>query len=108
MRCCRSQGRCLRGTRFTPEQLAASASAGDPRLEDSFGGDCDAWHAYQAKWFSTFTLGEVLPPVGDGNRPKRWKAARRQRGKIEAQREKAQDENADAAAAVKRLKVSDK
>ena len=92
-------------TRFTPEQLAASASAGEPRVEDSFSGDRDAWHAYQAEWFTTFTNGEVLPPVGDGNRAKRWKAARRQHGKIEAQREKA--ETADVAAAIKRFKVPD-
>jgi hypothetical protein len=94
-------------TRFTAEQLAASATAGDPRTEDSFGGDRDAWHAYQAEWFATITLGEVLPPVGDNNRAKRWKAARRQRGKIEAQRDKSQNENAGDAATRKRLRVSD-
>ena len=93
-------------TRFTAEQLAASATAGEPRTEDSFGGDRDAWHAYQAEWFATITLGDVLPPVSDNNRAKRWKAARRQRGKIEAQREKAQNENARDAAR-KRLKLSD-
>ena len=59
-------------TRFTAQQLAASASAGEPRSEESFGGDRDAWHAYQAEWFATITLGEVLPAVGDSNRPKRW------------------------------------
>ena len=47
-------------------------------------------------------LGEVLPPVGDNNRAKRWKAARRQRGKIEAQREKEANNGS-----MKRLKVSD-
>ena len=35
--------------------------------------------------------GEALPPVGDGERAKRWKAARRQRGKIEEQRAKDAD-----------------
>ena len=94
-------------TRFTEEQLAASATAGEPRAEESFGGDRDAWHTYQAEWFAIVTLGDVLPPVGDSNRAKRWKAARRQRGKIEAQREKAQNENTGDAAARKRLKVSD-
>ena len=33
----------------------------------------------------------ALPPVGDGERAKRWKAARRQRGKIEEQRTKDAD-----------------
>ena len=46
-----------------------------------------AWHAYQESFYSTL-LGEVLPPVGDGRRAGCWKKARRQRGKIEAQREK--------------------
>ena len=99
-------------TRFTPEQLAASAAAGEPRTEESFGGDRDAWHAYQLEWFTTFTLGEVLPMVGDNNRAKRWKAARRQHGKIEAQREKEQNAQNDIAAgdaaAFKRLKVPDR
>ena len=93
-------------TRFTAKQLTASASAGEPRSEESFGGDRDAWHAYQAEWFATITLGEVLPAVGDSNRPKRWKAARRQRGKIEAQRENDSDARGDAGIS-KRLKVSD-
>ena len=35
--------------------------------------------------------GEALPPVGDGERAKRWTAARRQRGKIEEQRAKDAD-----------------
>jgi len=81
-------------TRFTPEQLAAAAAAGQPRSEESFDGDTAAWHAYQDGFFSTLTLGETLPPVGDGNRAKRWKAVRRQHGKIEAQRSK---DAADAA-----------
>ena len=35
--------------------------------------------------------GEALPPAGDGERAKRWTAARRQRGKIEEQRAKDAD-----------------
>ena len=73
--------------RFTPEQFAASAAAGEPRSEQFFSGDSGAWHAYQESFYSTL-LGEVLPPVGDGRRAGCWKRARRQRGKIEAQREK--------------------
>ena len=38
--------------------------------------------------FYSTLLGEMLPPVGDGRRAGCWKRARRQRGKIEAQREK--------------------
>ena len=103
-------------TRFTAEQLTVSAAAGEPRSEDSFAGDRAAWHAYQDAFFSTVTLGETLPPVGDSDRAKRWKAARRQRGKIEEQRAKdaaatvvlaAQDGNADAGRLSKRLKVSE-
>ena len=33
--------------RFTPEQFAASAAAGEPRSEQFFSGDSGAWHAYQ-------------------------------------------------------------
>ena len=73
--------------RFTPEQFAASAAAGQPRSEQFFSGDSGAWHAHQESFYSTL-LGEVLPPVGDGRRAGCWKRARRQRGKIEAQREK--------------------
>ena len=87
--------------------MAASAAAGEPRSEESFAGDTAAWHAYREQFFSTVTLGETLPPVGDGDRAKRWKAARRQRGKIEEQR--AKENNADAEEQMcKRLKVSDK
>ena len=32
---------------FTPEELATSAAAGEPRLESDFDGDTDAYHAYQ-------------------------------------------------------------
>ena len=38
--------------------------------------------------FYSTLLGEMLPPVGDGRRAGCWKRARRQRGKIEAQRRK--------------------
>lgn len=89
-------------TRFTPEQLAASAEVGELRDEASFAGDASAWCAYQEQTFTTLTLGEMLPPVGDLNRAKRWKAARRQRGKIEEQRGKENEQMH------KRLKVSDK
>ena len=56
----------------------------------------------------------ALPPVGDGEHAKRWKAARRQRGKIEEQRAKdadglamllVTDEN-DAGQLHERLKVT--
>ena len=62
----------------------------------------------------------MLPPVGDASRAKRWKAARRQHGKVEEQRARAaantvtlkpRDGNAAAGAGCqlhKRLKVSDK
>ena len=94
-------------TRFTPAQLAASAAVGELRDEASFAGDTSAWRAYQEQMFTTLTLGEVLPPVGDPNRAKRWKAARRQRGKIEEQRGKENTEDAEEQMQ-KRLKVSDK
>ena len=78
------------GKNFSAAQFAASASAGEPRSVGAFA-DREAWHAYQDQWFATLTDGEVLPPPGnDGNRLLRWTAARRQRGKIEAQREKEQ------------------
>ena len=102
--------------RFTAEQLAASAAAGEPHTERTFAGDTRAWHAYQDSFFAAITLGQTLPPVGDSNRAKQWKAARRQRGKIEEQRAKdaeekvvlaPQDGNVDVEQRlVKRLKVS--
>ena len=72
---------------YSEAQLAASAAAGDPRLEADFP-NADAWHTYQKEWFATVTMGETLPAVGDPNRSRRWKATRRQRGKIEEQRER--------------------
>ena len=72
--------------RFTPEELEASAAAGAPRNEASFAGDATAWHSYQDAFFKTIKLGEELPPYGDACRAALWKAARRQRGKIEEQR----------------------
>ena len=71
---------------FTAAQLGASTAAGDARSQASFSSDTDAWHAYQDEWFATVMMGEKLPALGDVNRLKRWKAARRQRGKIEEQR----------------------
>ena len=44
--------------------------------------------------------GEALPPVGDGERAKRWKAARWRRGKIEEQRAKDADGLASGATLV--------
>ena len=38
-----------RDCRFTPEELARSAAAGEPRLESDFDGDTDAYHAYQTQ-----------------------------------------------------------
>ena len=69
----------------TPEELATSAAAGEPRLESDFDGDTDAYHAYQDQWFATFK-DEALPLVRDANRTKRWRAARRQRKAIEEHR----------------------
>ena len=71
---------------FTAAQLGASTAAGDARSQASFSSDTDAWHAYQDEWFATVMMGEKLPALGDAKRLKRWKAARRQRGKIEEQR----------------------
>jgi len=82
---------------FTAAQLAASAAAGDARSQASFWGDTDAWHAYQDEWFATVMMGEKLPALEDANRSKRWKAARRQRGKIEEQRPHIDDRQARAA-----------
>ena len=97
--------------RFTPQQLAASASVGEVRTEASFNGDTGAWHTYQETVFHTLMQGE-LPPVGDSERAKRWKATRRQAGKIKEQRTKdadglaalVTDEN-DGGQLHKRLKV---
>lgn len=83
----------LMPTVFSAAQLAASATAGDPRTQDSFATTAE-WHAYQAEWFKTVTMGEDLPPVGDPNRAKRWKSTRQQRGKIELQRERQQQPRA--------------
>ena len=47
------------GRRFTPEELARSAAAGEPRLETDFF-DAGAWRAYQDQWFAAMTGGEVL------------------------------------------------
>ena len=86
-------------TRYTDEQLAAAAAAGTPEREASFEGQPDdTWPRYQEKWFRTFT-GEELPPPDDQNRGKRWKAARRQHGKIETQRQNDPASSAQHAAA---------
>jgi len=96
--------------RFTPEQFAASAAAGEPRIKQSFAGDTYAWHTYQDSYFRTL-FGELT----DASRADRWKKACRQREAIENQRTKAAadnvalvaDENHDAPNQVhKRLKVS--
>ena len=79
-------------TVFTAAQLAASAAAGDPRKEEDFP-DKKAYQTWQNGWFFTMT-GETLEPVGDANRAKRWAATRRQRGKIEAQRARQQQQQA--------------
>ena len=76
----------MRGQRYTAEQLAASAAAGDPREESEFP-DRAAFQHWQDEWFSVVTMGETLPQVGDPNRAKRWKATRRQRKAIEEQRQ---------------------
>ena len=76
----------------TAAQLAASAAAGDPRKEEDFP-DKKAYQTWQNGWFFTMT-GETLDPVGDANRAKRWAATRRQRGKIEAQRARQQQQQA--------------
>ena len=64
--------------RFTPEQLASSAAAGEPRLKTTFRGDDDAFHEYQLEWFGIFVPGQVLPPPG-AERVQVWDKARRQR-----------------------------
>lgn len=66
--------------RFTPQQLAASASIGEVRTLAPWRRSTDtsgAWHTYQETVFRTLMQGEALPPVGDSERTKRWKAARR-------------------------------
>ena len=63
-------------TVFSAAQLAASATAGDPRTQDSFATTAE-WHAYQAEWFKTVTMGEDLPPVGDPNGSQRASSAAR-------------------------------
>ena len=40
------------GRRFTPEELARSAAAGEPRLDTDFH-DAGAWRAYQDQWFAS-------------------------------------------------------
>lgn len=90
---------------FTPAQLAASASLGELRTQQSFAGDTDAWHAYQEHVYSTLQPGEALPPVHEDERAKLWKAAQRQRGKIEKQRSKNADADAEHQPS-KKLKVS--
>ena len=76
--------------RFTHQELARSAAAGELCLQSDFDGDTDAYHAYQDQWFATFT-DEALPPVRDASRTKRWRAVRRQRKAIEEQRLKLPD-----------------
>ena len=71
--------------RFTANQLAASEAAGELRPESSFRGLREEWCNFQVRWFGKL-MGEVLPAVGMPERAARWKAATRQRGKIEAQR----------------------
>ena len=70
---------------YSSEQLAAAQAVGPPRAEATFS-TRDEWNEYQNAWFREFTSGETLPAVGDPNRAKRWKASRRQHGKIEEQR----------------------
>ena len=69
--------------RYTAEQCAAAEAVGTLRTEDTFGDDTSAWHEYQNTVFRTLSSrGEELPPVGDRDRAERWKATRRQHGKI--------------------------
>ena len=77
---------------YTAEQLAASAAVGELRTQKSFAGDSQAWHTYQETCYSTLYPGEALPPVGHESRPDLWKAAVRQRKKIEAKRTKDADD----------------
>ena len=91
---------------FTAKQFAASAAVGDLRTQKSFGGDTQAWHTYQDTVYSKLHPGEALPP-GDASRPDLWKAAAWQRKKIEAERKKVADADADADQLPgKKLKVS--
>ena len=73
------------GRRFSDAELAAAAAIGELRTEVTFEGDVEAWRTYQNDVVLKLT-GEQLPPVGDGGRAARWKAARRQLGQIEGQR----------------------
>ena len=99
--------------RITPQQLAASASVGEVRTEASFRQATPRVRGTRTRRLCTLMQGEALPPVGDGERAKRWTAARRQRGKIEEQRAKdadglatlVTDEN-DAGQLHERLKVT--
>ena len=54
--------------------------------------------------YGTLQPGEALPPVHEDKRAKLWKAAQRQRGKIEKQRSKNADADAEHQPS-KKLKV---
>ena len=71
-----SAGTARRCPATADDSRQRTAAAGEPRLETDFF-DAGAWRAYQDQWFAATTGGEVLPPVGNPDRAKRWKARRR-------------------------------
>ena len=74
--------------RFSPEQFASAARAGEPRAYSSFSNDT-AWADYQEPWFASFNPQEHLPARRDPLRPAAWKKFTRQHAAIEMVRSKA-------------------
>ena len=75
-------------SRFTPDDFARAAAAGEPRAWMSFQGDTRSWQAYQHGWLRTFAPSTTLAPEGDSRRRPQWTAVVRQWKAIDAAREK--------------------
>jgi hypothetical protein len=71
--------------RFSPEQFASAARAGEPRAYSSFSDDT-SWWVYQEAWWASFNPQEQLPARRHPARPAAWKKATRQHGAIEKAR----------------------
>ena len=70
--------------RYSAEQLARAAEAGEPKANSEFTDDSE-WQAYQTEWLGIFSPDEQVPSVRDPQRRVVWQAAIRQFKKMAAQ-----------------------
>ena len=70
--------------RYSAEQLARAAEAGQPKANSEFADDSE-WQAYQTEWLGIFLPAEQVPSARDPQRRVVWQAATRQFKKMAAQ-----------------------